>query len=229
MPGSAEIPSRNPLDAHHVTCADRSRLPREGRHRVDACPVRYGRVQPSARQQVAQTTEVLHHFGTSFLMGLNTEAGQRGFLTGDTFRLADYGTGELACLTRVHDLDRATAGMVSDGQTAAGKRMRGRATEKVAEFAETLRPVRANDLDGAIALVRSDQGKGLMGRFRAGVTALDEQEQSILPSAITRADIIKARTLPIFVNLMMDDPTEGWGRPSSPVVDDGHATPRVWH
>ncbi|MGR3435422.1 MAG: CHASE3 domain-containing protein [Shimia sp.] len=155
-----------------------------------------------ARQQVALTTEVLRHLRTSLRMGLNAETGQRGFLlTGDPFYLADYETGERQWLASIDDLDRTLAEVATAEQAAAIERMRTLATDKLAELAETIRLARADDLDGALALVRSDEGKDLMDRFRAEVAALEDEEQAILTAALTRAEVIEARTLPILAML----------------------------
>ena len=155
-----------------------------------------------ARQQVALTTEVLRHLRTSLRMGLNAETGQRGFLlTGDALYLEAYDIGEREWLARIEDLERTLAEVATEEQAQAIARMRSLATQKLAELAETVRLARADDFDGALAVVRSDEGKRLMDRFRAEVAALEDQEQQLLAAAITRAEVIEARTLPILAML----------------------------
>ena len=156
----------------------------------------------SARQQVALTTEVLRHLRTSLRMGLNAETGQRGFLmTGDPLYLADYETGAREWLSSIDALDRTLAPVATPEQAQAVVRMRSLATDKLAELAETIRLARGDDLDAALALVRSDEGKRLMDRFRDEVAALETEEQLILSSALARAETIEGRTLPILAML----------------------------
>ena len=156
----------------------------------------------AARQQVALTTEVLRHLRTALRMGLNAETGQRGFLlTNDALYLEAYNIGEREWLASIDALDRTLAEVATEEQRAAIARMRGLAEEKLAELAETIRLAREEGIDAALVLVRSDEGKRVMDRFRAEVAALEDEEQRILSAAITRAEVIEARTLPILAAL----------------------------
>ena len=153
-----------------------------------------------ARQQVTLTTEVLRHLRTALRMGLNAETGQRGFLlTNDPLYLEAFDTGEREWLASIDALDRTLADVATEDQAAAIARMRQLAEEKLAELSETIRLARGGDLDAALALVRTDEGKRLMDRFRAEIRALEDQEQQILSAAIARAEVIEARTIPILV------------------------------
>ena len=156
----------------------------------------------AAREQVALTTDVLRNLRLSLRMGLNAETGQRGFLlTQDPLYLQSYERGAREWLPAIDALEGSLEGIATETQGAAIARMRTLAIDKLAELARTIELARADRLDDALALVGTDEGKRLMDRFRDEVAALEDEEQLILSTALTRAETVEARTLPILVFL----------------------------
>ena len=158
----------------------------------------------TAREQVALTTDVLRNLRTALRLGLDAETGQRGFLlTNDPAYLAPYERGRRGWLSAIDALDRSLEGIATDGQREAIERMRALATAKLDELARTIELVRSDRRDEALALVRTDEGRDLMDRFRAEVAALEDEEQLILSAALARAEVVEARTLPILAFLAL--------------------------
>ena len=157
-----------------------------------------------AREQVLRTTEVLRTLRTSLRMGLNAETGQRGFLLTDKpIYLQAYERGARQWMPSIDALERSLDGIATEGQKAAIARMRNLANLKLEELARTIELARSGRRDEALALVTTDEGKRLMDLFREEVADLEDEEQLILSAALTRAEVVEARTLPILVFLAL--------------------------
>lgn len=124
---------------------------------------------------------------------LNAETGQRGFLlTGEDQYLEPFETGtkELevalnAALAEKHYSD------VFPRENAA--QIKSIVDEKVAELRETIRLYRTGDVEAAIAIVKTDQGKRLMDRLRLLLDAELSSERSrelIASKGVDRANWI---------------------------------------
>jgi PAS domain S-box-containing protein len=120
----------------------------------------------------------------------DAETGQRGFLlTGDERYLEPYdaGRGRLGdALQRVEPLIVEVAGPPAAARIAAVRKLAG---AKLAELAETLRLARAGQEGAALALVRTDEGKGTMDAIRAEAEALDAEATAASNAARRRADL----------------------------------------
>ena len=158
----------------------------------------------AAREQVALTTDVLRNLRTALRLGLDAETGQRGFLlTDDPAYLAPYERGRREWVPAIDALDQSLEGIATEGQADAIDRMRELATAKLDELARTIEFARSDRREDALALVRTDEGQQLMDRFRETVAALEDEEQLILSTALARAEIVEARTLPILIFLAL--------------------------
>ena len=156
----------------------------------------------AARQQIVQTSDVLRHLRTSLRAGLDAETGQRGFLlTGDRLYLRPYDRGEREWLVSIDALDRSLAERATGGRAEAIARMRSLAAEKLDELSRTIELARAGDIESALDLVESDEGRRLMDRFRAEVMAMEDEEQELLSAALLQAEVVEARLLPILLML----------------------------
>ena len=158
--------------------------------------------QQATRDQVARTDQILGLLRNALRTGLDAETGQRGFLlTGDESYLRPYLAAEDTWLADIDELERALEGLATDTQMEAIREMRELAAAKLAEQARTIELMREGRSDDARAVVLTDEGQRLMRDFRREVAALEDTEELILSAALTRAERVEARTLPILAIL----------------------------
>ena len=106
----------------------------------------------------------------------DAELGQRGYLlTGDTFYLEPYtqAIGEIG-----GEIDRLDAGMSDDPRQSGNVSvLRALAAQKLSELRQTVDRRRAGDEAGAVAVLRSGQGKIIMDGIRDVLTHMREEEE----------------------------------------------------
>ena len=110
---------------------------------------------------------------------LDAEVGQRGYLmTEDKAFLAPYHASSDRLDTLLAKLDLAVR--ADADQAATNREIRGLVAEKRAEIARTLELHAAGDAPGALALVRSRAGLGLMDRIRTLILRMDEEQDRLV-------------------------------------------------
>lgn len=102
----------------------------------------------------------------------DAETGQRGFLlSGDETYLSPYQEARSRLETQLDGLADALAG----AQSSLLQRLRGLATDKIAELEQTVRLAQSGDRDRALAIVVSGRGKALMDEIRDLVASMRAQ------------------------------------------------------
>ena len=107
----------------------------------------------------------------------DAETGQRGYLlTAEPAYLEPFRQGTLDAPARIDELRQLTADNPSRQQILA--EVAGLIAAQSAELADTVARVRAGDMAGAVALVRTGAGKGFMDAIREKIAAVSAAEES---------------------------------------------------
>jgi len=109
----------------------------------------------------------------------NAETGQRGYLlTGDPAYLLPYEQGKAAVQQSLQRLHRLTG--TSQSQQARLRQVEALVTTKLDELRETIDKRRAEGLDAALVIVRSNVAIATMDRVRELLAAARQEEESLL-------------------------------------------------
>ena len=112
----------------------------------------------------------------------DAETGQRGYLlTGDDAYLQPYEDALVRVRAQLDGFARLVADSPTQGTRALS--MQGLVEEKLAELGHTVSLRRSGDVEGALAVVRSGEGKAWMDTLRAEVAAFVAEERRSLAAA----------------------------------------------
>ncbi len=146
------------------------------------------------RAETAQTTRIVLDLQQALQTGVDAETGQRGFLlTGDPDYLEGY---RIASATWLDQIAAITAffAAAEPGQVAAAGELTRLATDKLDEMTRTIVLVQEGNLQGAIAIVQSGQGKALFDDYRAVSSRLADEERALLAVQVEVTQAIERRT-----------------------------------
>jgi signal transduction histidine kinase len=135
---------------------------------------------------IAHSLEVRQTEAQLFSLLQDAETGQRGYLlTEDQAYLAPY----RAARKELPPLRRHLADLVADnaGQQARLQALLPLFDSKMDELRRTVDLFQAGQRQEALAMVRTDEGRQLMTRIRAGVAAFDQAELALLSDRTARA------------------------------------------
>ena len=128
---------------------------------------------------VTHTLEVVQQLEATLSHLKGAEAGQRGYLlTAADGYLAPYANAKAALSGELKNLRALVAG--SSQQQRRFDTLEQLITAKMTEMAETVALRRGGDVEGALALVRSDVGRETMNRIVALVTEMENEEREAL-------------------------------------------------
>nr|WP_256731292.1 CHASE3 domain-containing protein [Sphingomonas sp. dw_22] len=145
-----------------------------------------------AERWTAHSLEVRQAQAILFSLVQDAETGQRGYLlTGDIAYLRPFERAE----RRLSELEASLARLVADdpAQKARLAGLAGDIEKKMDELRRTVALRKAGDATGALAIVRSNEGRDLMLRIRAQSAAFDEAEARTL--ADRQASAARLRTV----------------------------------
>ena len=145
--------------------------------------------------QISNDVHVVQLAAETLLSTLkDAETGQRGFLlTGDDAFLAPYRQAQARLDADFRALQRAPLG--GGARDDAVATLRQLAAAKLAELGSTVAARQSGDVDGALAIVRSNHGKEIMDAIRSQVGALQAEVQAKYDQARQRTDPARAWTL----------------------------------
>jgi CheY-like chemotaxis protein/signal transduction histidine kinase/CHASE3 domain sensor protein len=156
----------------------------------------YGALQSTAaaRERVTRTVAVLDNLQSLLSTMQDAETGQRGFLlTGSETYLAPFTNAQAAlpgALSNVRTL-------LSD-DAEQRKRLDGIAEltgEKMQELERAIGVRRSGDVDGAIAIVRTDRGRILMDRIRGLIGEMAASERATLAATQAEREDLSSRSV----------------------------------
>ena len=151
------------------------------------------RSNAAADARVLQTLEVLDRLQTLLARVKDAETGQRGFLlTGDERYLEPYVNAQAALTGELAQARDLLAGSAEQRQRLDA--LAEAEAQKMAELGETIDLRRKGDVDGALAIVRTDRGKAVMDRIRALLAEMAQAERGALSVQQAEADAAAART-----------------------------------
>jgi len=128
---------------------------------------------------VTQTLEVRHRLEELLSSVKDAETGQRGFLlTGEERYLDPYTNAKAALPGELKGLRSLTGDNPRQQQRI--DTLEQLTVEKTAELGQTIALRRAGNVEGALALVRSDRGKAAMDRIRELLGEMESEERALL-------------------------------------------------
>ena len=135
-------------------------------------------VQVENQAWVSHTKQVLFQLTEVELLLTDAETGQRGFLyTGNPQYLAPYDVATRQVDGEIQKIAELTAD--NPRQQARIPQLRSLAQQKLKELAGTISLYRSGDADAAHALVLTNSGLQTMGRFRALIAQMQQEEESL--------------------------------------------------
>ena len=137
------------------------------------------RSSSESAQNVAHTLEVIDRLQTLLSDVKDAETSQRGFLlTGTESYLTRYNAAQASVPGQV----TALAGLISDNpeQRARIAALDPVVRDKLDELRQTVTLRRSGDVDGALAVVRTDRGRVAMDGIRALVAEMQNEERGLL-------------------------------------------------
>ncbi len=138
-------------------------------------------------EQVARTLDVINRLQTLLEHLKDAETGQRGYLlTGTENYLARYTTAQTTAPSELASLRSLTAD--SPRQRSRVASLEPLVEDKLSELRETVALRRSGDVDGALALVRTDRGKVTMDGIRALVADMQTEERQLLAERQTDSE-----------------------------------------
>jgi len=130
----------------------------------------------AAADSVQRTAEALDRLDLFLSFVKDAETGQRGYLLmGENRYLDIYRNAQVALPSQLATLRTLTADSLTQQQRIT--EVEGLLTVKMDELARTIALRKAGDLEGALAIVRTEQGKLAMDRIRAVVADMDLDER----------------------------------------------------
>ena len=143
-------------------------------------------------ERISHTYEVLGRVQEIFSGVQDAETAQRGFLlTGTEAYLEPYNVAKTTLPQQIEDLRGLTA--ANPDQRTRAEALAQVATEKLVELGETIALRRADNVEAALAIVRTDRGKASMDRIRV-LTAELQREEGYALAARQRDWQVAART-----------------------------------
>ena len=143
-------------------------------------------------ERISHTYEVLGRVQEIFSGVQDAETAQRGFLlTGTEAYLEPYNVAKTTLPQQIEDLRALTA--ANPDQRTRAEALAQVATEKLVELGETIALRRADNVEAALAIVRTDRGKASMDRIRV-LTAELQREEGYALAARQRDWQVAART-----------------------------------
>ncbi|MEO8937402.1 MAG: response regulator [Burkholderiaceae bacterium] len=141
----------------------------------------------ATEESVAHTLEVLARVQTLLDHMKDAESGQRGYLlTGTENYLARYTTAQTTAPGELASLRSVTAD--NPRQAARIAALEPLVESKLTELRDTVTLRRSGDIDGAVALVRTDLGKVTMDSIRALIGEMQADERGVLASRQAESD-----------------------------------------
>ncbi len=135
----------------------------------------------TAVERVTHTIEVRQELEALLSSVKDAETGQRGFLLTGEERYLDPYTNATAALPGELKILRSLTRDNSQQQRRLDT-LDQLIVEKIAELGQTITLRRAGNVEGALAVVRSDRGKASMDRIRELIAEMESEEQSLLAS-----------------------------------------------
>jgi len=133
----------------------------------------------AAADRVQRTVEVLDHLDVFLSFAKDAETGQRGFLLmGEERYLEPYRSAQVELPGQLSSLRSLTAD--SPAQQERVKALESALAVKMDELARTIELRKRGDVEGALAIVRTDHGKAAMDRIRSIVSEMDQDERRVL-------------------------------------------------
>ncbi len=137
------------------------------------------RTRQAAVEGINHRVAVIQQLDLLLTSVTSAESSQRGFLlTGDGRYLAPFADAQLKQATAVAALQGLLAADTRQQQRLRSAEQLGQ--QKLNELQRTIALRRDGDVEGALALVRTDEGQALMERLSALVREMDAEEQSLL-------------------------------------------------
>ena len=137
--------------------------------------------------RVAHTIDVIEHLQTLVEHVKDAETGQRGYLlTGTENYLARHTTTQTTWPTELATLRNLTSDNPRQASRLAS--LAPLLEAKMSELRETVTLRRSGDIDGALAIVRTDRGKVTMDAIRSLVTDMQTDERGLLAERQRDAD-----------------------------------------
>ncbi len=141
--------------------------------------------QRDSNEEVQATLELDNRLVTILSLAQDAETGQRGFLlTGEDVYLQPY---ESASAALPREMEAAGERLVGAERQALLESLKAAVAEKLAEARRTIDLYRAGNAAGALAVVRTDQGKLVMDRIRRTVAELRRGERAELDQRLASA------------------------------------------
>ncbi|HEX3847323.1 MAG TPA: CHASE3 domain-containing protein [Steroidobacteraceae bacterium] len=133
----------------------------------------------STAQWVNHTHEVLEHISNVLSDLKDAETGQRGYLiTGDEAYLEPYQSGTRDVEGVIRELRKLTADNPAEQRRIDA--LEPLVASKLAELKQTIDLRRKGDADGAVKIVRNDEGKRFMDEVRRVLADMDSEERALL-------------------------------------------------
>jgi len=152
----------------------------------------YGSAVLHAHDKIVAQSEAIRTLDHLISAVKDAETGQRGYLlTGDEKYLAPYNGGVFRLSGQ---LGRLEAARIPKKPERLVFILNSLIEQKLSELKRTIEVRRSGRVEEALAIVKSDQGKGLMDKIRAVVTQLQVQQQAHYGEAVrmaTRATYIR--------------------------------------
>ena len=154
------------------------------------------------RAQVYLTSGILADLRNGLRAGIDAETSKRGYLlTNDPDYLQLYDEGITTWPRYIDSLEERLGARATKGQSEAISRLRDLSEARIRELDRSVGLARAGESDAAVRQDTIDEGKALMDRYRAEVSALEQYEERLLAGTLREASQAERQTFLIFIAL----------------------------